>query len=150
MCRRKGGSNAQNLKKVLRKSQRSIYKLSVFVGQKPVFHHYYIQDAKDRIQIQVYTMNKESVTHFGLFILVNIKKILRYSQAQFREKLRKLRLRQSDCFLIKKRVSNSERDILRMLVSKTLREASLAFGYQCSFFNGLLFIGHLAEIVTGI
>ena len=39
------------------------------------------------------------------FISVKAKKNLRKSQAQFREKLRKLRLRQNNNFLIKKRVS---------------------------------------------
>ena len=55
--------------------------------------------------MQVYTINKESVDHFSQFISEKVKKNLRKCQAQFREKLRKLRLRQNDGFLIKKRVT---------------------------------------------
>ena len=57
---------------------------------------------KDGIQIAVYNINNESVNHFSQFISVKAKKNLRNSQAQFREKLRKLRLRQNNGFLIKK------------------------------------------------
>ena len=57
---------------------------------------------KDGIQVQVHNINNESVNHFSQFILVKVKKNLRKSQAQFREKLRKLRLRQNISFLIKK------------------------------------------------
>ena len=46
----------------------------------------------------------ESVNHSSQFISVKVKKNLRKSQAQFREKLRELRLRQTNDFLIKKRV----------------------------------------------
>jgi len=53
----------------------------------------------------VYNINSESVSHFSKFISVRVKKNLRKSQAQFREKLRKLRLRQYDGILIKKRAS---------------------------------------------
>jgi len=60
--------------------------------------------AKDGIQIQVNNINNESVNHFSQFISVKVKKNLRESQAHFREKLRKLRLRQNNGFLIKKRV----------------------------------------------
>ena len=56
---------------------------------------------KGRIQIQVYNSNKESVSHFSQFISVKDEKNLRKSQAQFWEKLRKLRLRENDRFLIK-------------------------------------------------
>ena len=49
-------------------------------------------------------MNKKRVAHFSQFISVKVKKNFKKSQAQFREKLRKLRLRQNDSFLIKKRV----------------------------------------------
>ena len=44
------------------------------------------------------------VNHFGQFVSVNVKKKLRKSQAQFREKLRKLRLSHNYGFLIKKDV----------------------------------------------
>ena len=45
---------------------------------------------------------EESATHFSQFISVKVKKISSKSQAQFCEKLRKLKLRQNDGFLIKK------------------------------------------------
>ena len=69
--------------------------LSVFIGQKSMFRCYCIQNVKDGIQIQVYNISNEIVNHFSQFILVKVKKNLRTSQAQFRETLRKLRLR---CF----------------------------------------------------
>ena len=53
------------------------------------------------MQIRVYSINNESVTLFSQFISVEAKKILRKSQAQFGEKLRKLRLRQKSDFVIK-------------------------------------------------
>ena len=56
---------------------------------------------KDGIQIRVCTINKESVAHVSQFISDIVKKNWRRSQAQFWEKLRKLRLRQNDGFLIK-------------------------------------------------
>ena len=49
-------------------------------------------------------INNENVTHFGQLISVKVKKILRNSQAEFGVKLRKLRLRQNDDFLIQKHV----------------------------------------------
>jgi len=45
----------------------------------------------------------ECLTHFSQFISEKVEKNLRKSEAQFREKLRKLRLRQNDGFLIKKK-----------------------------------------------
>ena len=67
----------------------------MFVGQKVILPHYYIQNVKYRIQIRVYNNSKERVTHVNLSILVKVKKILRKSQAPFMEKLGKLRLRQN-------------------------------------------------------
>ena len=62
-----------------------------------------MQNVKDRIiQIHVYNIINESVNHSSQFISVKVKKNLRKSEAQFREKLRKLRLRQNNDFLIKK------------------------------------------------
>ena len=84
----------------------SIPKYSVFIGQKSIFRRYCIQNVKDEIQIQIYNIDNESVNHFSPFISVKVKKNLSKCQAQFREKLRNLRLRQNDGFLIKKRVSN--------------------------------------------
>ena len=49
-----------------------------------------------------YTILMTSVNHISQLISVKVKKNLRKSQAQFRDKLRKLRLRQNDGFLIKK------------------------------------------------
>ena len=46
--------------------------------------------------------DKESVSYFSQFISVKVKKVLRKSQAQLREKLRTLRLRQDDGCLLKK------------------------------------------------
>ena len=89
---------------MVRKSRGSISKIKCFFGQKSVFRRYCIQNAKDGIQSQVYNINNECVNHFSQFISVKVKKNLRRSQAQFREKLRKLRLRQNNGFLIKKSV----------------------------------------------
>ena len=66
---------------------------SGFVGQKSIFRHYFIQNVKNGIQIQAYHSNNETVAHFGQFILVKGKSNLRKFQAQFQEKLRKLRLK---------------------------------------------------------
>jgi len=75
--------------------------LSASIGQKSIFRHYCIQTVKGGIQIQVYNINNESVNHFSQLISEEVKKNLRKSQAQFREKLRKLRLRQNYGFLVK-------------------------------------------------
>ena len=97
--------------KILRKSlenhEAQFPTISVFIGQKSIFR-YCIQNVKDGIRIQVYNINNESVSNFSQFISVKVKKNLRKFQTQFREKLRKLRLRQSDGFLIKKRVHNRQ------------------------------------------
>ena len=52
-----------------------------------MFLRYCIQNAKDGIQIQVYNINNESGSHFSQLISVKVKKNLRKSQAQVREKL---------------------------------------------------------------
>ena len=70
-------------------------KYSIFIGQTSIFRRFWIQ-------IQMYNINNESVNHFSQFILAKVKKNLRKSHAQFREKLRKSRLRQNEGFLIKK------------------------------------------------
>ena len=89
---------------ILRKSQENheaqFPNLSIFVGQKSILRHYSIQNVKDGIQIRLYKLCKESVTHFSQFFSLKIRKILRKSQVQFGEKLRKLRLRQNDALLI--------------------------------------------------
>ena len=43
-----------------------------------MFHHYCIQNIKDGIQIRVYKINNESVTHFSQFFCKddeNVKKL---------------------------------------------------------------------------
>ena len=54
--------------------------------------------------MQAYNITNESVRHSSEFISVQVKTNLRKSQAQFRETLRKWRLRQNGGFLIKKSV----------------------------------------------
>ena len=66
-----------------------------------MFRRYFIQNVKDGIQIQVYNINNASVNHFSQFISVKVKKDFKICQAKFREKLRQLRLRKNDGFLIK-------------------------------------------------
>ena len=67
-----------------------------------MLRRYCIKNVKDGIHIRVYNINNESVSQSSQFISQKVKKNLRKSQAQFREKLRQLRLRQNDGFLIKK------------------------------------------------
>ena len=67
------------------------------------FRHYCIENVKDGIQIQVYNSINECLSHSSQLISEKVKKTLRKSQAQFREKLRILRLRQNNGFLIKKK-----------------------------------------------
>ena len=78
------------------------FQVTCFLGQKSVFRRCSIQNVKDGIQIQVYNINNESVNQYNLFISVKVKKHLRKSQTPFREKLRKLKLRQNNDFIIKK------------------------------------------------
>ena len=52
--------------------------------------------------MQVYNIINERVYHSSQIISAKVKKIVRKSEAQFRRKLRKLRLRQNNDFLIKK------------------------------------------------
>ena len=77
-------------------------KMYCFYWPKSIFRHYCIQKVRDTFQISVYNINNDGVSHFSEFISVKVKKNLRTSQAQFREKLRTLRLRQNEGFLIKK------------------------------------------------
>ena len=72
-----------------------------------MFRRYCIQNVKDGIQIRVHNINNDIANHFGLFILVKENKVknnVRKSQAQCREKLGKLGLRQNYGVVIKKRV----------------------------------------------
>jgi len=79
------------------------------------YRRYCIQNANDRIQIQVQNSNNESVHHFSQFTSVKVKKNLRKSQAEYCEKLRKLRLRQNDGFLIEKTCNLHSLRMLRLL-----------------------------------
>ena len=87
---------AKLLRKSLKNHKAKFPNLSVFVGQKLILQHYFIQNVKNGVQTQVCTIDKETVTHLSQFILVELKKSLRKSQTQLREKLRNLRLRQDD------------------------------------------------------
>ena len=84
------------------KSEENLKKVTRFNFQNLVFRRYCMQNVNDGIQIRVCNINNECFTHCSQFISVKAKKNLRKSQAQFREKLRKLRLRQNDTFLLKK------------------------------------------------
>ena len=95
--------------KILRNHEAQFAKFCVFVGEKSIFCCYCIQNVKDGIQIQVYKINNESVNHFCSFISVKVTKILRKFQAQFRERLRQLRLRKNNGFLIKNTSRNKNR-----------------------------------------
>ena len=101
---RKWGSNGQNLKKILRESRGSISEMYCFYWPNIDIRRYCIENNKDGIQIQVHNINSETLNHFSQLISVKVKKNLRKSQAQFRDKLRKLRLRQIDGFFQKKHV----------------------------------------------
>ena len=92
---------ANILRKCLENHKAQFLILTVFIGQKSKLFYYYIQSDRNRIQIRVYTKNTESVTHFGQFISVKVKRILRKYQVQFWEELRTLIIRQNDGCLIK-------------------------------------------------
>ena len=74
------------------------------LAKKSVFRRYCIQNVKDGIQIHVYNIINDSVNHSSQFISAKVKKNLRKSQYQFREKFRKLNLRQNNDFLIEENV----------------------------------------------
>ena len=77
-----------------------------------------MQSVKDGIQIQVYDINNASVNDFRKFISVKVKNNLRKFQAQFREKLRTLRLWQNDDSLIEKTCSKHSTSVERSLRDK--------------------------------
>ena len=85
--------------KIFRKSQGSTPNIKCFCWPK-------LDNVKDRVQIQVYRINKETVTQFSQFISEKVKKSLRKSQAKFWEKLRKVRFRPNDGFLVKSTYDN--------------------------------------------
>ena len=82
------------------------------LGKSRLFCHSCIQTLKDEIQNQVYKSNDQSIALFSLFISVQAEKHLTKSKAQFREKLRKLRPRQNEYFLISKPVLRKQKNIL--------------------------------------
>ena len=69
-----------------------------------MLRHYYIQNVNDGNHVRVYEISKEIVAHLSQFISVKLNKILRKSKVQCQKKLRKLRLKQNDHFLVKKNV----------------------------------------------
>ena len=81
-------------KKILRKLQ-----LIFFTCQKLILAHFCKLSYKDR---ELWWPNKYRVACFHQFVPAKVKKILRKSQPQIREKLRKLSLRKNSVFLIKK------------------------------------------------
>ena len=83
------------------KITRQTPKFSVFIDQKSIFHRYGVRSVNDGIQIQVYNSSNENVNHLGQFISARVKKNLGKFQAQFREKSRKLRIRQMTVFFKK-------------------------------------------------
>ena len=70
-----------------------------FTCQKYILAHFCKLPYKDR---DLWWPNKYRVACFSHFIPAEVKKILRKSQPQIREKLRKLSLRKKSVFLIKK------------------------------------------------
>ena len=82
------------LRKFFNTQEAQFPKVSVFIGQNSIFCNYCIQTGANGVQIQVYNINNEFLTHFSHFISAKVKINLRKSQAQFREMLRILRLRQ--------------------------------------------------------
>ena len=84
----------------LKKISRHNFQRYGFKVARNLLGHYYIQNVKDRGDIQVYKSSKERVTHLSQFIsVIIVKKILRKSSsAQFLEKLGKLK--QNDGLLI--------------------------------------------------
>ena len=91
--------------KILRTSRGLVSKSKSFYWPKMVKNRYFvIQNVKDETQIRVYKINNERIIHFSHFISVKVKKNYRKSKAQFREKLKKSRLRKNYGFLTKKPV----------------------------------------------
>ena len=100
---RKWGSNRQNLKKIVRKSRGSISKIKCFYRPKIGISSLLHSKCQRWNSNSSYSINNESVSHSSQFISVKVRKNLRKSQAQYLEMLRKLRLRQNNDFLIKKK-----------------------------------------------
>ena len=75
------------------------FQIEVFVGQHSIFRDHYIQNVIEMHKNSGMEDKQENVTHLSQSISLKAKKILRKSQAQFRENLTKLRPRQNDTFL---------------------------------------------------
>ena len=67
-----------------------------------MLRHYYIQYGNDRMNIPVYKISKEKVPRSSKCTLAKVNKILRNSEAPFRDRVRKFRLIHKKGFLIKK------------------------------------------------
>ena len=107
-----------------------------------MFRCYCIHNVKNRIKIQIDYLNNESVSHSSHFMSVKVRNYLRNSQAQFREMLRKLCLRQNDGFLIKNmgmnfRMITTTSNIVDVLPLFTY------FTHFCPLFSEFLFNCHI-------
>ena len=91
-------SNGQDLKKITRINFQNLVSLLDK-------NRYFIVISFKILKMEFKLYNNKGVNHSSQFISVKVKKKLRKSPAQFREKLRKLRLRQNDGILIKKTCS---------------------------------------------
>ena len=91
-------------KEILTHHKTPLSQLSALVGQKSILCHHNIKKVKEKIKIWEYKICRERVSHTSQFSSVTAKKIIRKSKAQFWKKLRKLRLKQNDGFLIMKHV----------------------------------------------
>ena len=80
--------------KILRQSKENheakFPKFSVFIGQKSIFRHYWIENIKDGIQIQVYNIIIESVYHSSQFISVKVKKNFKKISGTISRKVKKI------------------------------------------------------------
>ena len=56
-------------------------KFSVFIGQRSMLRHYYIQNVKNESQIRVYKVNKEIATHSSQFTSVKVMKFKKISRS---------------------------------------------------------------------
>ena len=94
-----------------------------FTCQKLILAHFCKLLYKDR---DLWWPNKYRVVCFSQFFPAEVKKILRKSQPQICEKLRKLSLRKKSVFLIKK-TCNSKRWVSRVIVAPIDQEKYYVF-----------------------
>jgi len=71
--------------KSLENNETQFPKFSIFLGSESIFRRYCIQNDKDGIQVQVYNIFNECLTHFNQFISDKVKKSVRKSPPHFRE-----------------------------------------------------------------